>query len=45
MNKIYCDNLAEILCVNQVWIDFTNKPIAAWDGMGVLIRKFLEKII
>ncbi len=44
MNASYCDNLAEVLCVNQVRIDFTDKPITAWGGMGVLMGKFLEKI-
>ena len=34
MNATYCDNLAEVLCVNQVRIDFTDKPITAWGGMG-----------
>ena len=44
MNTTYCDNLAEVLCVNQVRIDFTDKPITAWGGMGVLMGKFLEQI-
>lgn len=44
MNATYCDNLADILCVNQVRIDFTDKPITAWGGMGVLMGKLLEKI-
>lgn len=44
MNKTYCDNLADVLSVNQVRIDFTDKPITAWGGMGVILGKFLEKI-
>ncbi len=44
VNATYCDNLVDVLCVNQVRIDFTDKPITAWGGMGVLIGKFLEKI-
>ena len=36
VNATYCDNLAEVLCVNQGRIDFTDKPITAWGGMGVL---------
>jgi hypothetical protein len=44
VNTAYCDNLADVLCVNQVRIDFTDKPITAWGGMGVLMGKFLEKI-
>ena len=30
--------------VNQVKIEFTNKPITAWGGMGCLVGKFLEQI-
>lgn len=32
------------LRVNQVQIEFTQKPITAWGGVGTLIAKFLEKI-
>jgi len=44
VNHACSDNLADVLCVNQVRIDFTDRPITAWGGMGVLIGKFLEKI-
>lgn len=30
--------------VNQVKIEFTNKPITAWGGLGCLVGKFLEQI-
>ena len=30
--------------VNQVKIEFTQKPITAWGGLATLIAKFLEVI-
>ena len=30
--------------VNQVRIEFTNKPITAWGGVGSLIARYVEKI-
>jgi len=44
VNQLYSANLADILSVNQVRIDFTDKPITAWGGMGVVMGKLLEKI-
>jgi len=34
----------ESMRVNQVNIEFTNKSITAWGGMGCVVGKFLEKI-
>lgn len=44
MNHPDYGNLADVLSVNQVRIDFTDKPITAWGGMGVVMGKLLEKI-
>jgi hypothetical protein len=30
------------LSVNQVKIQFTNKPITAWGGLATIVAKFLE---
>jgi len=32
------------ICVNQVKITFTGKPITTWGGIATLVGKFLEGI-
>jgi hypothetical protein len=38
------DNMAASLTVNQVKIEFTDKPLTAWGGLATLLGKFIEKI-
>lgn len=38
------DNMAVSLMVNQVKIEFTDKPLTAWGGLATLLGKFIEKI-
>jgi len=38
------DNMAASLMVNQVKIEFTDKPLTAWGGLATILGKYIEKI-